>query len=225
VVALQYGAAGRRWDVLLGSRAHVDARMRGPTAGGSRRAADLYRAVERGRRVCVERREALGVALCRLQHVRADGHELPVGGLTRAGTTRTQAQRDLVAGAPCVARPDEHVSCHLEQRRVVVQGGVAAAPEFGQGFTHEREGELDWHDGYETAPDEGYSTDVIAEKAASFIERRSGDGPFLCYVPFNAPHSPFQALESDIVDQVSRCTRGRSQTMNRVVVMDLVQVD
>ena len=65
-------------------------------------------------------------------------------------------------------------------------------------FTHEREGEPDWHDGYEPAKDEGYSTDVIAAKAASFIERRAGDGPFLCYVPFNAPHSPFQALEADM---------------------------
>lgn len=65
-------------------------------------------------------------------------------------------------------------------------------------FTHEREGELDWHDGYETARDEGYSVDVIAAKAAGFIERRAGDGPFLCYVPFNAPHAPFQALEADM---------------------------
>ncbi len=65
-------------------------------------------------------------------------------------------------------------------------------------FTHEREGELDWHDGYKSAKDEGYSTDVIAAKAAHFIERRAGSGPFLCYVPFNAPHSPFQAPEADM---------------------------
>ena len=65
-------------------------------------------------------------------------------------------------------------------------------------FTHERERELDWHDGYDSAKDEGYSTDVVASKAASFIERHAGDGPFLCYVPFNAPHSPFQALEADM---------------------------
>ena len=65
-------------------------------------------------------------------------------------------------------------------------------------FTHEREGELDWHAGYESAKDEGYSTDVIAAKAADFVKRHSAEGPFLCYVPFNAPHSPFQAVESDL---------------------------
>ncbi|MCB9383657.1 MAG: sulfatase-like hydrolase/transferase [Bryobacterales bacterium] len=65
-------------------------------------------------------------------------------------------------------------------------------------FTHEREGELDWHAGYETAHDEGYSTDVVASKAADFIKRHAAEGPYLCYVPFNAPHSPFQALESDM---------------------------
>jgi arylsulfatase B len=65
-------------------------------------------------------------------------------------------------------------------------------------FTHEREGELDWHSGYESAKDEGYSTDVVAAKAASFIARHAGEGPFFCYVPFNAPHSPYQALEPDM---------------------------
>lgn len=61
-------------------------------------------------------------------------------------------------------------------------------------FTHERDGELDWHDNWDSCRDQGYSTELIAERATAFI-RRSADGaaPFLCYVPFNAPHSPFQA--------------------------------
>ncbi len=66
-------------------------------------------------------------------------------------------------------------------------------------FTHEREGELDWHAGYESSYDEGYSTDLIAAAAVRFIETRAaGDAPFLCYVPFNAVHSPFQAKEEDL---------------------------
>ena len=65
-------------------------------------------------------------------------------------------------------------------------------------FTHIREGELDWHRNLDTNYDEGYSTDLIAEAASKFIIQHADDGPFLCYVPFNAPHSPFQAKDKDI---------------------------
>ena len=66
-------------------------------------------------------------------------------------------------------------------------------------FTHEREGELDWHEGFEPSFEEGYATDLIAERAAKFIRAHaSDDTPFLCYVPFNAPHSPFQAKPEDL---------------------------
>ncbi|MFV1996297.1 MAG: sulfatase-like hydrolase/transferase, partial [Verrucomicrobiales bacterium] len=65
-------------------------------------------------------------------------------------------------------------------------------------FTHQREGELDWHRNEEPDHSEGYSTDLIAAAAARFITEHAGDGPFLCYVPFNAPHSPFQAKDEDI---------------------------
>ncbi|MCB1123542.1 MAG: sulfatase-like hydrolase/transferase, partial [Verrucomicrobiae bacterium] len=63
-------------------------------------------------------------------------------------------------------------------------------------FTHEREGENDWHINYEPTHKEGYSTDLIAEAASNFIrEHAREDAPYFCYVPFNAPHSPFQAKE------------------------------
>jgi arylsulfatase B len=66
-------------------------------------------------------------------------------------------------------------------------------------FTHQREGELDWHRDYESNYDEGYSTDLIADAAADFICRHGqDDSPFLCYVPFNAPHSPLQAKQEDL---------------------------
>ena len=66
-------------------------------------------------------------------------------------------------------------------------------------FTHEREGELDWHEGFEPSFDEGYATDLIADRATSFIRTHATDDtPFLCYVPFNAPHSPFQAKPEDL---------------------------
>jgi arylsulfatase A len=37
----------------------------------------------------------------------------------------------------------------------------------------------------------GYITDILTEKAIDFIETNK-DKPFLCYVPYNAPHSPHQ---------------------------------
>jgi arylsulfatase A-like enzyme len=36
----------------------------------------------------------------------------------------------------------------------------------------------------------GYITDILTERAMEFIEKNRSK-PFLCYVPFNVPHSPF----------------------------------
>jgi arylsulfatase B len=82
-----------------------------------------------------------------------------------------------------------------------------------QGFTHfhghyngaidyfqlTREGERDWHVNYTPSDEQGYSTDLIAGAAADWIRASArDDGPFFCYVPFNAPHSPFQAPQAAI---------------------------
>ena len=79
-----------------------------------------------------------------------------------------------------------------------------------QGFTHfhghyngaidyfdlTREGERDWHVNETASGEQGYSTDLIASAASRFIAKHAkGAAPYLCYVPFNAPHSPFQAPE------------------------------
>ncbi|MDX2245713.1 MAG: arylsulfatase [Bacteroidia bacterium] len=37
----------------------------------------------------------------------------------------------------------------------------------------------------------GFITDILTDSAISFI-RRNKDKPFFCYVPYNAPHAPFQ---------------------------------
>lgn len=65
-------------------------------------------------------------------------------------------------------------------------------------FTHERNGELDWHRNDQPNEEEGYATDLIAQGAVDFIRSIPEDQPYLLYVPFNAPHSPFQAKESDL---------------------------
>ncbi len=43
----------------------------------------------------------------------------------------------------------------------------------------------------ESVKTEGFITDVLTDSALAFIERNKAQ-PFLAYVPYNAPHSPFQ---------------------------------
>jgi arylsulfatase B len=70
-------------------------------------------------------------------------------------------------------------------------------------FSLEREGQRDWHSNFEPSDQQGYSTDLIADAASRFIsDAAKEDGPFFCYVPFNAPHSPFQAPQK-YLDQYS----------------------
>ncbi|MFN3150290.1 sulfatase-like hydrolase/transferase [Bremerella sp.] len=82
-----------------------------------------------------------------------------------------------------------------------------------QGFTHfhghyngaidyfelSRDGVHDWHIGYDSHEEDGYATDLIADAAATWIvQAAASDSPYFCYVPFNAPHSPYQAPEDAI---------------------------
>jgi arylsulfatase B len=65
-------------------------------------------------------------------------------------------------------------------------------------FTHEREGETDWHDGAKTVKEEGYSTDILAREAVRFIEASPEGKPWFLYAAFNAPHDPLAAKPEDI---------------------------
>jgi arylsulfatase A-like enzyme len=70
-------------------------------------------------------------------------------------------------------------------------------------FDHTFHKALDWHrDTPEErllVREEGYTTDLIAKDAVDFIQDAARDGqPFFLYVPFNAPHSPFQAKPEDV---------------------------
>lgn len=68
-------------------------------------------------------------------------------------------------------------------------------------FDLTREDIRDWHLDYATSVEQGYATDLIANAAATWIKQTAAsDSPYLCYVPFNAPHSPFQAPE-DAIEQ------------------------
>lgn len=45
--------------------------------------------------------------------------------------------------------------------------------------------------GTKFVPTKGYISDVLADEAMAFMESNK-DKPFFCYVPFNAPHAPYQ---------------------------------
>ena len=67
-------------------------------------------------------------------------------------------------------------------------------------FTHDGYGSLDWYD-QDTIPlhEEGYSTDLIGTRASNIItDHDFSKQPLFLYVPFNAPHSPYLAKETDI---------------------------
>ena len=82
-------------------------------------------------------------------------------------------------------------------------------------FTHEREGEVDWHRNRENVMEEGYSTDLIAADAARFISESSKDQPYFLYVPFNAPHAPFQAKPEDLAKYPER--KGKKKTLAAMI--------
>lgn len=65
-------------------------------------------------------------------------------------------------------------------------------------LTHERDGEVDWHHDDRTVEEPGYATDLLGAEASRFVREAPVGSPWLLYVPFNAPHSPFQAKEADL---------------------------
>lgn len=66
-------------------------------------------------------------------------------------------------------------------------------------YTHERYGVPSMYRGRApTTEDEGtYCTNVFGREARRFLGEQAGQRPFLCYVPFNAPHGS-SALEPEI---------------------------
>lgn len=67
-------------------------------------------------------------------------------------------------------------------------------------FSRKRDAELDWHRNFDPVIEEGYSTDLIGEDVIRYISELDGKSPFFAYVAFNAPHSPMQAKEKDLLD-------------------------
>lgn len=63
-------------------------------------------------------------------------------------------------------------------------------------FTHDRDGGHDWHRQDRESRDEGYSTQLLAREAVSFVNAQKNDRPFFLYLAFNAVHAPHQVPEA-----------------------------
>lgn len=61
-------------------------------------------------------------------------------------------------------------------------------------FTHMRDGGFDWHRNDKVNRDEGYTTTLLGDEAVRVIQKHDSKAPLFLYVPFNAPHTPLQAL-------------------------------
>ena len=61
-------------------------------------------------------------------------------------------------------------------------------------FTHLRDGGFDWHRNDKVCNDEGYTTKLLGDEAVRVIDQHDPKTPMFLYMPFNAPHTPLQAL-------------------------------
>jgi arylsulfatase A-like enzyme len=61
-------------------------------------------------------------------------------------------------------------------------------------FDHTRDGGFDWHRDDKANRDDGYTTVLIGSEAVRIVEQRDARKPLFLYIPFNAPHTPLQAL-------------------------------
>ncbi len=118
---------------------------------------------------------------------------------------------------------------HLERRWHPLQKGFTRFEGHYNGaidyFSHEREGERDWHRDYEPRREQGYSTDLVAAAACRFIEQAARDGPFLCVVAFNAPHAPHQAPDEYLSRYRELAGPGGEPSLEQVLAAMITNMD
>ncbi|MFO1053992.1 MAG: arylsulfatase [Planctomycetota bacterium] len=87
-------------------------------------------------------------------------------------------------------------------------------------FTHVRDGGFDWHEDDKVNHDEGYTTDLIADKAIAILAGHDPARPLFLYVPFNAPHSPMEAPKEWIEEYAQIEDRQRRTYAAMVACLD-----
>lgn len=86
-------------------------------------------------------------------------------------------------------------------------------------FTHVRDGGFDWHRDDKVCRDEGYTTHLLAKEAIRLITEHDGKKPLFLYVPFNAPHAPYQVPEKYVKDY-AKLPKQRQQFAGMIAAVD-----
>ena len=60
-------------------------------------------------------------------------------------------------------------------------------------YSHQHMGGLDWQRNGASVEEDGYSTDLLAKEAVTWIRGRDKTKPFFLYLPFNGVHTPLSA--------------------------------
>jgi arylsulfatase A-like enzyme len=111
-------------------------------------------------------------------------------------TERTLAQALKETGYTTAICGKWHLG-HLDQRYLPSSRGFDHQYGHYNGaldyFTHIRDKALDWSRDDEPLREQGYTTTLIGDESVRLIEQHDAAKPLFLYVPFNAPHSPFQA--------------------------------
>ena len=84
----------------------------------------------------------------------------------------------------------------FDESLIHLSGGMGQVGDFTTYFQGDRSyfDPVLWHNN-EKESYQGYCSDIFTEKAIDFIEK-SKEGPFFCYLSFNAPHTPLQVPDS-----------------------------
>ncbi|MEM6379097.1 MAG: arylsulfatase, partial [Bacteroidota bacterium] len=80
----------------------------------------------------------------------------------------------------------------FDESLIHLSGGMGQVGDFTTYYQKDRSyfDPVLWHNN-EQESYEGYCSDIFADNAIQFIEEQK-DGPFFCYLSFNAPHTPLQ---------------------------------
>ncbi len=84
----------------------------------------------------------------------------------------------------------------FDESLIHLSGGMGQVGDFTTYFQGDRSyfDPVLWHNN-EKESYQGYCSDIFTENAIDFIEK-SKEGPFFCYLSFNAPHTPLQVPDS-----------------------------
>lgn len=87
-------------------------------------------------------------------------------------------------------------------------------------FKHASHGVKDWYRDNKPIHEEGFDNTLFGKEAARVIMDHKGDKPLFLYLAFTAPHSPFQAPESDVKQYAAVADEQRRLYSAMVTAMD-----